>query len=192
MRGIRSGVSRAEQAVVSEASNLPTTSADGPNVARVALRLLPLQVVFRGGEALLPLALAAWFGRSAQTDLYYALASYFVFVATILTAAFQDSGAVAVLIEIGARRPDQMEPVVRALLGHTLAVGAAVAVGLGIPAAIVSAWTSSSPFLAVELTTAMAVGVLATSGRAFYVGLLNSRGRFYAHPIASGLGMSLT
>jgi hypothetical protein len=46
-----------------------------PNVARTALALLPLQIALRGGEALLPLALAALFGRTPQTDLYYLLSA---------------------------------------------------------------------------------------------------------------------
>ena len=132
-----------------------TSRSAPPSIARVALRLLPLQVVFRGGEALLPLALAAWFGRSAATDLYYLLAAYFVFVGTILTAAFQDSGAIAVLVEVEARAPETLEHVLGSLFGHTLVVGAVVAVGLGLPAAVMAMATSHSPRLAVELTAAM-------------------------------------
>ena len=61
-------------------------------VFRTALLLLPLQALFRGGEAALPLLLAAWFGRSAQTD-YYLLAAYFVLCGAVLTGAFQDSAS---------------------------------------------------------------------------------------------------
>jgi putative peptidoglycan lipid II flippase len=170
----------------------PYTSRNAPpSIARVALRLLPLQVVFRGGEALLPLALAAWFGRSAATDLYYLLAAYFVFVGTILTAAFQDSGAIAVLVEVEARAPETLEHVLGSLFGHTLVVGAIVAVGLGLPAAVMAMATSHSPWLAAELTAAMTAGVMATSLRAFYVGVLNARGAFHAHPVASGAGIAV-
>ncbi|MCL2447717.1 MAG: hypothetical protein FWD17_02085, partial [Polyangiaceae bacterium] len=76
-----------------------------PNLARTALALLPLQVTLRAGEALLPLALAASFGRTAETDLYYMLAAYFVFAGAVVTGAFQDSGAVPVLIEVAATDP---------------------------------------------------------------------------------------
>ena len=53
-------------------------AAGPPSLARTALALLPLQAAFRGGEALLPLLLAAWFGRSSGTDLstYWRLISY--------------------------------------------------------------------------------------------------------------------
>src|SRR5260370_17002207 len=93
-----------------------------PSIARTALRLLPLQVVFRGGEALLPLVLAAWFGRTAETDLYYVLATYFVFAGAVLTGAFQDSGAVPVLIELRSNDPERLPQVAASLLRLTLAI----------------------------------------------------------------------
>ena len=37
----------------------------------------------------------------------------------------------------------------------------------------------------------MAAALVVAGVRAFYVGLLNARGRFAAHPVASGLGMGL-
>ena len=98
------------------------TEQEPPNIARTALRLLPLQAVLRAGEALLPIALAAWFGRGAATDLYYLLAAYYIFAAALLTGAFQDSGAVAVLIDVGAHKPSELAKVgrrsPRAHVGH--------------------------------------------------------------------------
>lgn len=166
-----------------------------PGLARTALLLLPLQAVFRGGEALLPLFLAAWFGRSGETNLYYLLAAYFVFAGSVVTGAFQDSAVVPVLIEVEAREPARFAEVAGALLGHTLAIGAAVAAAMGALAALVAlvaAGASGSRGLALELVGLMSVGILATSVRAFYVGLLNARGVFHGHPIGSGLGMSVT
>jgi len=162
------------------------------SMARTALVLLPMQAVLRGGEALLPLFLAAWFGRSAATDLYYVLAAYFVFTAAILTGAFQDSAVVPVLIEVEAADPGAFPQVAGALLGHTMALGVVVALALGTPAAAVAALTSSTPRLAVELVALMALGTVAISVRAYYVGLLNARRAFTAHPVGSGLGMMLT
>jgi putative peptidoglycan lipid II flippase len=163
-----------------------------PNLTRTALSLLPLQIVLRAGEALLPLALAAFFGRSAETDLYYLLAAYFVFASAIVTGAFQDSGAVPVLIEVAAADPGDFPQVAGALLGYTWAIGGAVALGMGAVAAVVAGTASPMHAFALELTAAMALGTVATSVRAFYVGLLNARGVFRAHPIGSGLGMALT
>ncbi|HEY4016531.1 MAG TPA: lipid II flippase MurJ [Polyangiaceae bacterium] len=163
-----------------------------PSMARTALALLPLQALFRGSEALLPLLLAAWFGRTVETDLYYLLASYFVFAASIITGLYQDSGAVAVLVDVEARSPALLPEVAGSLLGHTLAIGAASAFGLGAVAALVAASTSRLPYLALELVALMSVGTFAIAVRSFYVGLANARGAFTAHPIASGVGMGLT
>lgn len=168
------------------------TAQGPPNIARTALRLLPLQAVLRAGEALLPMALAAWFGRGQATDLYYLLAAYYVFAAALLTGAFQDSGAVAVLIDVGARKPEELPGVAGALLGYTLVIGAALSLTMGALAGVVFGLTAFSPALAVQLVALMSVGLVATAARAFYVGLLNSRGMFRAHPIASGLGMLVT
>lgn len=163
-----------------------------PALARTALGLLPLQIVLRGGEAVLPLGLAAFFGRSSETDLYYALAAYFVFVASIVAGAFQDSAVVPVLIEVAEGPPALFERVAGSLLGHTLAFGGSVALGLGTVAALVAGIVSPLHALAVELVVCMCLVTFASSIRAFYVGLLNARGVFRAHPIGSGLGMGLT
>jgi putative peptidoglycan lipid II flippase len=162
------------------------------SLARTALLLLPLQALFRGGEALLPLFLAAWFGRNAETDLYYVLAAYFVFAGSILSAAFQDSGVVPVLIEVESSSPDRFAEMAGALLGHTLAIGSAVALAMGGIAVAFVTFAAHSSTLALELIAAMAAGIVAMSVRAFYVGLLNARSVFHAHPLGSGLGMGLT
>jgi putative peptidoglycan lipid II flippase len=162
-----------------------------PQLFRTALRLLPLQVVFRGGEAALPLLLAAWLGRSAQTDLYYVLAAYFVFATALLTAAFQDSAVVPVLIEVHAREPGRFGAVAGSLLGHTLAAGLLLAVVLG-SLAVGVASRFGLPVYATHLIALMAFGLVATGVRAFYVGVLNARGVFHAHPVASGVGMGIS
>ncbi len=167
-------------------------SSEPRGIFRTALLLLPLQALFRGGEAVLPLLLAAWFGRSDATDLYYLLAAYFVFAGSVLTGAFQDSGVVPVLIEVEAKDPASFGRIAGSLLGHTLAIGAAVGAGMGAIAALLALVASHLPVLALELVGLMALALLATSVRAFYVGLLNARAAFHAHPVASGLGMGLT
>jgi len=140
----------------------------------------------------MPIFLAAWFGRNAETDLYYLLAAYFVFVASVITGMFQDSGAVAVLIEVESNDPLRFRDVAGSLLGHTMALSAAVATAMGAAAAVVVWSTSGARALAVELVVLMAVGAALTAVRAFYVGVLNARGMFSAHPQASGLGIALT
>jgi putative peptidoglycan lipid II flippase len=157
---------------------------------RAALFLLPLQIVFRGGEAVMPLLLAAWFGRTRETDLYYLLAAYFVFATSLVTGAFQDSAVVPVLVELRAKAPEDLPRVAGALLGHTLVIGAALAAAAGLLAAGVSLATSAPR--ALPLVLAMSVGVVASAARAFYVGLSNALGRYSAPPVASGVGVALT
>jgi len=140
----------------------------------------------------MPLLLAAWFGRSAETDLYYLLAAYFVFATALVTGAFQDSALVPVLVEVERDDPAQVPAIAGALLGHTLALGAALALAAGALAAGVALLFSGMPALALKLVVVMSWGVVATAVRAFYVGLLNARGRFSAHPLASGLGVGVT
>jgi putative peptidoglycan lipid II flippase len=161
-------------------------------LVRTALTLLPLQVVLRGGEAVLPLAFAAFFGRTAETDLYYLLAAYFVFAASVVTGAFQDSGAVPVLIEVRGREPSAVPRLAGALLGYTIVVSVTVAFGMGTVAALVSGWASPLHRVALELVIAMSLGTIAVGIRSFYVGILNALSLFWAHPIGSGLGMVLT
>ena len=165
----------------------PTTTTS-PRLFRTALALLPLQVLLRGGEAALPVLLAVWLGRNAETDLYYVLAAYFVFVTTLLTGAYQDSAVIPVLVEVAEKQPDELASVTGSLLGHTIALGVALAVVLGGGAALVAVWTSRLPLLAVELVALMSFTVVATGVRAFYVGVMNARGAFRAYPIASGSG----
>jgi len=161
-------------------------------IARTALLLLPLQVVFRGGEAVLPLLLATWFGRNADTDLYYLLAAYFIFASAFVAGAFQDSGVVPVLVEVAQASPGDFPDVAGALLGYTLIIGGGVAAATGSLATAGLALASKGSRLAYALVVAMAVGVLVTGIRSYYVGLLNARGRFRAHPLCSGVGMALT
>jgi putative peptidoglycan lipid II flippase len=159
-------------------------------LVRTVLFLLPLQALFRGGEALLPLLLAAWFGRSHQTDLYYLLAAYFVFATSLVTGAFQDSAVVPVLVELQAKSPEKLSDVAGALLGHTLFAGAALAALAGAVAAVL-ALLAGRPS-ALPLVLAMSVGIVASAVRAFYVGLLNAGRRYSAHPVASGVGTGVT
>jgi len=163
-----------------------------PSITRTALLLLPLQIVFRSGEALLPLFLAAWFGRSPATDLYYLLSAYFVFAAAILTGAFQDSGAVSVLVEVGLHEPRRLPEVAGALLGHTLAIAVVVGFAMGAIVIVPLSFACPTRGLALQLVVIMSFGTMATAVRAFYVGFLNARGMYYAHPVGSGLGAAAT
>jgi putative peptidoglycan lipid II flippase len=165
-----------------------------PKVLRTALLLLPLQVVLRGGEALLPLLLAAWFGRSEATDAYMLLGALYTFLGSIVVAAFQDSVLIPVVTELRLKRPHELAPAVRGLFGATLVttlVASAVATVLGLGHALVAASGERSA-IELRLLVPLALLVVAMGCRAFLVGLANAHQRYALHPAASGLGMGLT
>jgi len=165
----------------------------GRSIARTALGLLPIQIVFRGGEAVVPLLLAAWFGRTRETDAYYLAWAVFTFGGSFLAAAYQDSALIPVLTELQARgdRERAYVATIRSLLGHTLAYGA----GLGaIVAALTLGWfrwryEGELQVVAAELLPPFAAFLVALAVRALAVGVLNQRGRYHLHPVASGAGI---
>lgn len=165
-----------------------------PRLARTALLLLPLQVVCRAGEVLWPLLLAAWFGRSPRTDLYFLCAAVYVFAAALLAGAFQDSALTPVLLQIARREPAQLPRVAGAVLGHTLAAGVILAIVTGALAAIGFTLFRPGPLLPLALTlvASFSVYLVAVVARGFHAGVLNAFGRYGAQPVASGAGMIAT
>jgi len=159
---------------------------------RTALLLLPFQALFRGGEALLPVFLAAWFGRNAETDLYNLLAACFGFTGALVMGAFQDSVVIPILIETERKDRELFRQVVGSILGHTLVIAALLALATAGIAVALGYASSPSHALLFGLTGAMTVQVLGGSVRAFFVGLFNARGRFRVHPVASGIGIGFT
>ena len=172
----------------------PRTVPERPALARTALRLLPFQIVFRGGEALWPLLLAAWFGRSPETDLYFLLAALYLFAGSLVTGAFQDSAFIPVLLEVEARDPTALPRVAGAVLGHTLLAATAIAAALGTVSGGVLALTRPAPLshLAVALSAGYALWLVALAARSFLVGVLNAHRRFTAHPVAAGAGTAVS
>jgi putative peptidoglycan lipid II flippase len=171
----------------------PAMTAPRRSIARTALLLLPVQIVFRGGEAIVPLLLASWFGRTPATDVYYLAWAFFTFAGALLASAFQDSALIPVLADVQAREPQSFGKVAGSLLAHTLAYGALLAFVMG---SIALGWFrirygAGALFVtAASLVVPFAAYLVALSVRAFFVGLLNTRGHYFAHPVASGFGIS--
>ncbi len=162
-----------------------------PAVARTALLLLPVQIVLRSGELLFPLLLAAWFGRTDETDLFFLLWAYFTFAGALLSSGFHDSALMPVLIELDRREPDLFPAVAGSVLGHLLVFGPVLAAVLG-GAAIAAAWLFvEGPMLglAVALVLLFSCFLVALTLRTFLVGLLNVRSWYFAYPVSSGLGI---
>ncbi len=169
-------------------------STGAPRVLRTALMLLPLQVVLRGGEALLPLLLAAWFGRSDATDAYMLLGALFTFVGSLVVAAFQDSVLIPVVTELRLKRPAELPGAVQSLFGATLVTTLAasvVASALGLAHATLAV-SGDRAHVERLLIVPLALLVPTMGCRAFLVGLANAHQRYALHPLGSGLGMGVT
>jgi putative peptidoglycan lipid II flippase len=172
-----------------------TANANGrrPSMTRTALLLLPVQVVFRTGEALLPLLLALWFGRSRETDLYYLASAFFTFAGALISAAFQDSALIPVLTEVGLQDAKSLPKVAGSLLAHALSYGALLALVMGgVALAGFRLRYGADLFpVALRLTAPFAVYLVAVGCRSFFVGVLNTHEKYFAHPVASGFGITI-
>jgi putative peptidoglycan lipid II flippase len=163
------------------------------SIARTAALLLPIQVVFRAGEVALPIVLAAWFGRTAATDVFYLYWAYFTFAGSLLSGAFQDSVLVPIVTELRIRDAAAVQEVASSLLGHVLLFGGGLAVVLG---GVAVAWAKlgMAPELfsiAASLSGLFAAHLVAVSVRAVLVAFLNARQKYAAYPVAGGFGFLL-
>ena len=170
------------------------------SLLRTTLLLLPVQIIFRAGEALLPLLLAAWFGRTNATDVYYFSWAVFTFAGSLVFSAYQDSALVPILAEVrieDAKRPDAeriLPRVTGSLLVHTLVFGSALALLIG---AIALGWfrlryEGPDLALAAKMVAPFCVYLVALSVKTYFVALLNAEHRYFAHPVASSAGIVTT
>src|SRR5207237_5295909 len=91
-------------------------------------RVAPWQSLSRAGAALLPILVAAWFGRSAATDLYSLLAAVFTLAGSLIFSCFKASALVPVLMDLERRQPDAVPRLVGAVCGYALLAASALAV----------------------------------------------------------------
>jgi len=164
------------------------------SITRTTLLLLPLQVVSRGIEALLPVVLALWFGRNEVTDVYYFAWAVFALAGSLVFSAFQDSAVVPVLAELKLTEP-KLVPVVRgSLLAHTLLFGGALAVLIG---AVAAGWFTlrfSGPARATALwmVVPFSLYLVALSVKTFFASMLTAEHRYIPSPVAGAVGAVVT
>ncbi len=165
-----------------------------PSIVRTSLVLLALQVVFRVGDAILPLLLAAWFGRSHATDVYYFSWAAFAFAGSVVFSAFQDSAIVPILSEVKLLAPALWSRVTGSLLAHTLILGGLFSACIGILALCVfaSRYDNAELALAAKMVPLFCLFLVALSVKTFFVAVLNSEHRFVAFPLAGALGVITT
>jgi putative peptidoglycan lipid II flippase len=164
------------------------------SIVRTTLLLVPLQIVFRAGEALLPLLLAAWFGRTDATDVYYFAWAVFAFAGSLVFSAFQDSALVPILAEVKLRDRDELPTVQGSLLAYTLALGGALAVAIAL---VALGWFrvryhGADFVLAAKMVVPFAIFLVALSVKTFFSALLAADHKYFALPVASALGMATT
>lgn len=164
------------------------------SLAATVLRLMPLQLIGRGGEALLPALLAAWFGRSAATDVYWFCWACFSFAGALVFAASQDSALVAIVAEQRANAPARLPELLGALVGNTLRYGgmAAAAVGVAMAAWLWVRYDGAERALALQLVAPLTLGLVTLSLRTCFCAVLNAEHAFTVAPLASALGMATT
>ena len=162
------------------------------SLAATILRLAPLSLPARAGEALLPILLAAWFGRSRATDVYWFCWACFTLAGSLVFSAYQDSALIPIVVGERTTTPHRLPALVAALTGNTLVYGTALAalVALATLGGLRLRYTGDDLTLAIQLTPPLAAGLVVLSLRTCYGAVLNAEHAFTAPPIASALGMA--
>jgi putative peptidoglycan lipid II flippase len=161
------------------------------SILSTTLLLLPVQIVFRAGEALLPLILAFWFGASTDTDVYQFAWAVFTFAGSLVFSAYQDSALVPILADVRAKDRALIPVVTGSLLLHTLVFGGALALAIGGGA---MAWfgvryAGAELHVALGLVVPFTLYLVALSVKTFFTAWLNAEHRYFAYPVASALGV---
>ena len=166
----------------------------GRAIVRTTLFLLPMQIVFRGGEALLPLFVAIWFGRNDDTDVYQFSWAVFNFAGSLVFSIFQDSALVPILAEVKLTRKDLIPSVLGSILAHTWIIGSALSVLVGLLALGFfsfhyhgSAWT-----LSMHMVPLFCLVLVAMAIKTFFCAVLNADHHYFAQPLASSVGVIAT
>ncbi len=165
----------------------PEPAPKRPGLAKTALVLLPMQVVLRGFEPILPLLLAGWFGRSVATDVYVLSRQVFTLAGSLVFSAYTDSALVPILAEERRARRSELPSLLGALLAHTWVVGGVLAAFVG---ALASAWFAyrfdgTALSLALEMVVPFCLALVATSTRTFLGAVLAAEHSYFVQPIAS-------
>jgi putative peptidoglycan lipid II flippase len=150
-----------------------------------------MQIVFRAGEAILPLLLAAWFGRTQATDVYYFTWAVFAFAGSLVFSAYQDSALVPILAQVKATDRALLPRVLGSLLAHTIALGGALAAAIAALAAVYFTVRYDGPDLALATRMVIPFGLflVALCLKTFFVAVLNSEHRYFAQPVAASFGI---
>src|SRR5215468_11185356 len=162
------------------------------SLSAILLRLAPLSLLARGGEALLPILLAAWFGRSRATDVYWFCWACFTLAGSLVFSAYQDSALIPIVVGERSHAPERLPALVGALTGNTLWYGSALAgiVALATLGGLCLRYRGDDLALALQLAPPLAAGLVVLSLRTCYGAVLNAEHAFAIAPLASALAMA--
>ena len=166
-----------------------------PPLLRTSLVLLAAQVVFRAGDAALPLVLAALFGRNHATDVYFFSWAAFAFAGSLVFSVFQDSAIVPILTDLRVHGQHALAARVRgSLLGHTLVLGGALSAIIGMLAvgSFAMRYDGAELALAAKMVPVFCLYLVALSVRTFFVAVLNAEHKYLAHPMAGAASVVTT
>ncbi len=161
------------------------------SLLRTSLVLLPLQVVFRLGEAAMPLLLAAWFGASRNTDMAMLALAAFALVGSLVFQSFQDSSLVPVMLEAKARDPLGLPRLRGALLVYNGLLGSGLALLL-LTVGLTLTWLidgGSSFALACLMLPLLSLQMVLLGQKSFFLTMLHTERHFYATPVVSSIGV---
>ena len=163
------------------------------SLARTSLALLPVQVCLRAAEALLPLLLAAWYGRSVATDVFYLAWALGAVAASVVVGLFRDSALIPILVREESERRDTLDAVRGAVLGHALVMGGAlgVAVAAGGVVWLGPRWPGGRAAFALWLALPFSGYVVLQGARSFLEAVVQAEGRFVRATLGGAVGMSL-
>jgi putative peptidoglycan lipid II flippase len=162
-----------------------------PGIASTTLRLVPVQIILRGGEAAMPLLMAVWFGRNDATDIYYFSWAVFALAGSVVFSAYQESAFVPIYIESRLRTPEKVPALLGSLVAHTLLIGGAIALTIGMVAlGIFRARYDDAGFaIAARMVPAFSVHLVVLSLRTLFGTLLVADRRFFIPSLAGAIGM---
>jgi putative peptidoglycan lipid II flippase len=181
-----------------DVSAVPSPSAPPPGgrrpLVRTTLLLAPLQLALRLGEAAFPLFLAAWFGSTAETDVYVFAATVFTLAGALVFSAYRDSAIVPIVTELRLRRPGELPPVLGSLVVYTALASAVCAALVGSAAGAWFLVRYPQPLrgLALAMVAPLCLHLVLMAMTFLLVALLNAVHRFAAAPLAAAAGMGTT
>lgn len=172
-------------------SDGPAPAPKRAGIVRTVLVLLPMQIVLRGFEPILPILLSDWFGRSPAMGVYVLSRFVFALAGSLVFSAYNDSPIVPILAEERRARRAALPDLLGSLLAHTWLLGGLLAALVGALASGYFAirYQGDDLGLALRMVVPFSAALVATSTRSFFGAVLAAEHSYFAQPVASFLSI---